>query len=294
MADGREQQLHVQRRELHPFRPDHRVELCRRLTRCRRSGSRPHNFTASMGITPAARFRSHRKPERISSMARFWEFLRNDKLNARSFFQTRRAQTRQNQFGGRRRRPASRRTGCSSSAIISASRTGPRPGRRRRSFPPPRSAPAISRACRSSKNPTDPTYRPADAGCLRPSLRRRQHRQSELHQPGRTKRFWTNIVPRRRPIACFVSTPSRPATTATWPGLTFSQAASTTCTAIFIAIRTRLTSNTGYIKKFTAGHTRIRTNYSVTSTYIVSQPALIHELLTTSCSATILRRSEQG
>src|SRR4051812_15709636 len=57
------------------------------------------NFTAEYGNNSGSQVSVTSKAGTNQFRGSLWEFLRNDKLNARSFFQTRRAQTRQNQFG---------------------------------------------------------------------------------------------------------------------------------------------------------------------------------------------------
>src|SRR3954451_5669874 len=59
-----------------------------------------NNFTAEYGNNSGSQVSVTSKAGTNTFHGSLWEFLRNDKLNARSFFQTRRAQTRQNQFGG--------------------------------------------------------------------------------------------------------------------------------------------------------------------------------------------------
>jgi hypothetical protein len=59
-----------------------------------------NNFTAEYGNNSGSQVSVTSKAGTNQLHGSLWEFLRNDKLNARSFFQTRRAQTRQNQFGG--------------------------------------------------------------------------------------------------------------------------------------------------------------------------------------------------
>src|SRR5207248_4724891 len=59
-----------------------------------------NNFTAEYGNNSGSQVSVTSKAGTNQFHGSLWEFLRNDKLNARSFFQTRRAQTRQNQFGG--------------------------------------------------------------------------------------------------------------------------------------------------------------------------------------------------
>ena len=58
------------------------------------------NFTAEYGNNSGSQVSVTSKAGTNQLHGSLWEFLRNDKLNARSVFQTRRAQTRQNQFGG--------------------------------------------------------------------------------------------------------------------------------------------------------------------------------------------------
>ncbi len=59
-----------------------------------------HNFTSEYGNNSGSQVSVTSKAGTNQFHGSAWEFLRNDKLNARSFFQPRRPQTRQNQFGG--------------------------------------------------------------------------------------------------------------------------------------------------------------------------------------------------
>lgn len=59
-----------------------------------------NNFTSEYGNNSGSQVSVTSKAGTNQLHGSLWEFLRNDKLNARSEFQTRRAQTRQNQFGG--------------------------------------------------------------------------------------------------------------------------------------------------------------------------------------------------
>ena len=59
-----------------------------------------HNFTSEYGNNSGSQVTVTSKAGSNAFHGSAWEFLRNDKLNARSFFQPRRPQTRQNQAGG--------------------------------------------------------------------------------------------------------------------------------------------------------------------------------------------------
>jgi hypothetical protein len=59
-----------------------------------------NNFTAEYGNNSGAQVSVTSKAGTNQFHGSLWEFLRNDKLNARSQFAARRPQTRQNQFGG--------------------------------------------------------------------------------------------------------------------------------------------------------------------------------------------------
>jgi hypothetical protein len=59
-----------------------------------------HNFTSEYGNNSGSQVTVTSRAGTNDFHGSAWEFLRNDKLNARSFFQPRRPQTRQNQFGG--------------------------------------------------------------------------------------------------------------------------------------------------------------------------------------------------
>src|ERR1044072_657880 len=59
-----------------------------------------NNFTAEYGNNSGSQVSVTSKAGTNQFHGSVWEFLRNDKLNARSEFQTRRAQTRQNRCGG--------------------------------------------------------------------------------------------------------------------------------------------------------------------------------------------------
>src|SRR5690348_6905141 len=59
-----------------------------------------NNFTSEYGNNSGSQVSVTSKAGTNQLHGSLWEFLRNDRLNARSFFQTRRPQTRQNQFGG--------------------------------------------------------------------------------------------------------------------------------------------------------------------------------------------------
>jgi len=59
-----------------------------------------HNFTSEYGNNSGSQVSVTSKAGTNQFHGSAWEFLRNDKLNARSFFQPRRPRTRQNQFGG--------------------------------------------------------------------------------------------------------------------------------------------------------------------------------------------------
>jgi hypothetical protein len=58
-----------------------------------------HNFTSEYGNNSGSQVSVISKSGSNQFHGSAWEFLRNDKLNARSFFQPRRAKSRQNQFG---------------------------------------------------------------------------------------------------------------------------------------------------------------------------------------------------
>jgi hypothetical protein len=58
-----------------------------------------HNFTSEYGNNSGSQVSVTSKSGTNQFHGSAWEFLRNDKMNARSFFQPRRPQTRQNQFG---------------------------------------------------------------------------------------------------------------------------------------------------------------------------------------------------
>ncbi|MGH9719813.1 MAG: carboxypeptidase regulatory-like domain-containing protein, partial [Bryobacteraceae bacterium] len=58
-----------------------------------------HNFTSEYGNNSGSQVTVTSKAGTNQFHGSAWEFLRNDKLNSRSFFQPRRPQTRQNQFG---------------------------------------------------------------------------------------------------------------------------------------------------------------------------------------------------
>ena len=104
------------------------------------------NFTAEYGNNSGSQVSVTSKAGTNQFHGSLWEFLRNDKLNARSFFQTRRAQTRQNQFGGAGGGPIKKDQSVRLRLL-------PAPGEpagdgidRRRRFLPRRSAAAISPA----------------------------------------------------------------------------------------------------------------------------------------------------
>lgn len=59
-----------------------------------------HNFTSEYGNNSGSQVTVTSKAGSNQFHGSLWEFLRNDKLNSRSFFQPRRPQSRQNQFGG--------------------------------------------------------------------------------------------------------------------------------------------------------------------------------------------------
>ncbi len=59
-----------------------------------------HNFTSEYGNNSGSQVTVTSKAGTNQFHGSAWEFLRNDKLNARSFFQPRRPRSRQNQFGG--------------------------------------------------------------------------------------------------------------------------------------------------------------------------------------------------
>jgi len=103
-----------------------------------------NNFTSEYGNNSGSQVSVTSKAGTNQLHGSLWEFLRNDKLNARSEFQTRRAQTRQNQFGG----AGGGRSGATKSsglATTSAWRTGLRRGPRKPICRQPPSAQAISR-----------------------------------------------------------------------------------------------------------------------------------------------------
>ena len=63
------------------------------------------NFNAEFGRSPGAVFNVVLKSGTNELHGSVWEFLRNDKLNARNFFQPTVSPLRQNQYGVRRGRP---------------------------------------------------------------------------------------------------------------------------------------------------------------------------------------------
>jgi len=242
------------------------------------------NFTAEYGNNSGSQVSVTSKAGTNKYHGSLWEFLRNDKLNARSFFQTRRAQTRQNQFGGADGGPIKKdklfffgyyqrlenrpETGSTQTTLPSAAqRAGDFTG-----------SPAL-------KNPTDAltgqplldiTGRPCIAGniispsCISPSAK------SILDQ-------YVPITPNN----LFVAFNPQPSSNYSYMGrIDFLQSSKHNLYGHFYRDHYAQTASSGYINKFTANTAVDTTNYSITSTYTFS-PSLINEatydyLLTTS------------
>ena len=108
-----------------------------------------HNFTSEYGNNSGSQVTVTSKAGTNQFHGSAWEFLRNDKLNARSFFQPRRPTSRQNQAGAAAGGPISRDR-LFALAIIRSSGIVPKSARRRRWCPPTPSARQLHRRAASA------------------------------------------------------------------------------------------------------------------------------------------------
>ena len=219
-----------------------------------------NNFTAEYGNNSGSQVSVTSKAGTNQFHGSLWEFLRNDKLNARSFFQTRRAQTRQNQFGGAGGGPIKKdrlfvfgyyqrledrpETGSSQTTLPSAAQRG-----------------GDFTGLAAIKNPTDPITgqpmldlagRPCVAGnivspsCISPAA----------------KKILDQYVP-VTPNNTFVSFNPQPSSNYSYMArVDFLQSSKHNLYGHFYRDSYSLTSNTGYINKFTAKNSVDTTNYS--------------------------------
>jgi hypothetical protein len=232
-----------------------------------------NNFTAEYGNNSGSQVSVTSKSGTNQFHGSLWEFLRNDKLNARSEFAQRRPQTRQNQFGGSAG-GAVRRDKLFGFGYFQRLENRPETGSQQTNLPT--AAQRIGDFTGATiRNPNDPitnqplldiTGRPCIAGnivspsCISPASKR--------------------ILDQYVPVTAnniFVALNPQPSSNYSFMGrVDFLQSSKHNVYGHFYRDSYKQTNTSGYIKKFAAETNVDTTNYSVTSTYTVN-PHLINE-----------------
>ncbi len=235
-----------------------------------------HNFTSEYGNNSGSQISVASKAGSNQFHGTAWEFLRNDKLNARSFFQPRRAQTRQNQFGGAAG-GAIKRDRLFFFGYYQRHENRPETGSSQTVVPSPAERAGDFTQVRTSlRNPADPlTGQPMRDSAGRPCL------AGNVVSPTCISPAAKGILERFVPVSStgvFVSQNPQSSGNYSYMGrFDFLQSPRHNLFGHFYRDSYRQKTTSGYIERFT-GRTNVDTrSYSLTSTYTIT-PTLLNEL----------------
>jgi hypothetical protein len=255
-----------------------------------------NNFTAEYGNNSGSQVSVTSKAGTNQFHGSLWEFLRNDKLNARSEFQTRRAQTRQNQFGGAGGGPI-RRDKLFVFGYYQRLENRPETGSQQTNLPSAAQRTGDFTGSPAIRNPVDPiTNQPLLDAFGRPCIAGNIISPSCISPA--SKKILNDYVP-VTPDNLFVALNPQPSSNYSFMSrVDFLQSRKHNVYGHFYRDSYRQTSTSGYIKRFQSDTHVDTTNYSVTSTYSVT-PHLINEatydyLLTTSSTIALDKLSPEA
>ena len=233
-----------------------------------------NNFTSEYGNNSGSQVSVTSKAGTNQLHGSLWEFLRNDKLNARSEFQTRRAQTRQNQFGGAGGGPI-RRDKIFGFGYYQRLENRPETGSTQTNLPSAAQRSGDFTGSATIRNPNDPiTNQPLLDGAGRPCI------AGNIVSPGCISPVSKAILEQYVPVTpnnIFVAYNPQPSSSYSFMGrVDFLQSRKHNLYGHFYRDHYQQSNTTGYVAKFTSKTQVDTTSYSITSTYTVS-PSLINE-----------------
>ena len=243
-----------------------------------------NNFTSEYGNNSGSQVSVTSKAGTNQFHGSLWEFLRNDKLNARSEFQTRRPQTRQNQFGGSGGGPV-KRDRIFGFGYYQRLENRPETGSSQTNLPSAAQRAGDFTGSTAIRNPNDPiTNQPLLDITGRPCI------AANIVSPSCISPVSKKILDQYVPVTpnnIFVSLNPQPSSNYSFMGrVDFLESREHNLYGHVYRDHYKQTNTTGYIVKFASETNVDTTNYSITSTYTLS-PSLINEatydyLLTTS------------